>query len=108
MNTAQSGVASFRTKKIFGEIKGMCISSSHQIKIQVNLSNMKEIMLVNEITVFGQVYWPLRTEAVVADNVRGLQKFNYAPQPYVINDSLDFAIEGQKNASIEVEIFYDV
>ena len=107
MNTAQSGVASFKTKKIFGEIKALCINSPKQVKIQVNLDSMREIILVNEIIVTGQVYWPLRTEAVVADNIRGLQQFNYAPQPYVINDSLNFVIEAQKNVNVDVEIFYD-
>ena len=105
-NTAQSGIAKFTTKKILGSIRTIIIAAKKPVQMTVNLSSMPDIRLMNETIVMGNVYLPLRCDAMSARH-REIERFNFVPQTYDINDSLEFTITGEKNVSVSVEVLYN-
>ena len=106
LNTAQSGIARFTTRKILGSIRTIIISAEKPVQMTVSLASMPDIRLMNETLVMGNVHLPLRCDAVSARR-REIERFNFAPQTYDINDSLDFTITGEKNVSVSIEVLYN-
>jgi len=106
LNTAQSGIVTFTTKKILGSIKAIVINTLKPIVITVSLDSMKNIKLMDNTQIEGENYLPIRTDAIYAKGKK-IERFNFSPQTYDINDKLFFEISGEKSVSVGIEVIYN-
>ena len=102
LNTAQSGISSYITDKIKGEIQALIIDTDNRVQIDISFEEFPEIKLFACPDFYGSEYICLRSIAISNEH----EKFNYVGSKFYLNDKLKITISGPYNANARFIIRY--
>ena len=102
LNTAQSGKASFVTKKINGELDAFIISAPKPVSIKVSLDEYKDLVLFKILKITGDYYLPIRSNAVSSEGI----DFKFTQEKYILNNKLRFEVKGGFNTDVNIVVRY--
>ena len=102
LNTSQSGVASFITQPINGELDAVIISSMEQVSIKISLEGYEDIVLFDYINFSGDKYLPLRLSGMV----NTAEDIPNTGEKWILNGKLKFEISGGFNSKVNFVVRY--
>jgi len=100
LNTVDGNTAEVVTNMIKGELLAVIVETEKHIDLMITLDSFRDIELLDEREYIGCHYIPLRISPVS----KSAKVFNYAPQPWYLNDKLYIRIKGQRNTKARIII----
>ena len=98
LNTGESGTASEITRTIDGRLLAVIIKADTQVEIRIDFDGAENICLLDNNSIYGDCYLPLRTEAITDKS----EKFNFGLSEWFLNNKLRIIVKGTRNTNTEI------